>query len=351
MSDIFISYAREDVARVEPLAKALELEGWSVWWDPLIIPGRSFDLIIEEALKSTRCVLVVWSNSSVVSSWVLEEAWDGVERQILLPMLIEEVRIPLGFRRIQAVNMVNWQGELPNSSFDKLKQALSVMLETSSGNPRASTLSSDNYKQQIATKQPVKPIQIKKLKALIEFAYINLDFSEEDSQKWAEAHLDQFEDNYVAILKEEYEAYYNYAYDYDELNMSSDEAKEWALAQVEGQPNRSFEKFRSLFQNLYKFASDSTGLAMYKDDAKKWALEHLEDLADINLSLLISRFAELYDFAWGADGLNMSGDEAREWALEKVLQECAASPIYQKKESRTYQPSKLKKLFDRFRSK
>ena len=29
MSDIFISYAREDVARVEPLAKALELEDWS----------------------------------------------------------------------------------------------------------------------------------------------------------------------------------------------------------------------------------------------------------------------------------------------------------------------------------
>jgi TIR domain len=138
MSDIFISYAREDVARVEPLAKALESEGWSVWWDPLITPGRSFDLIIEEALKSTRCVIVIWSNSSVASAWVLDEAWDGAERRILLPILIEDIKIPLGFRRIQAVNMVNWQGELPHSSFDKLKQALSTMLETSAGTTKAS---------------------------------------------------------------------------------------------------------------------------------------------------------------------------------------------------------------------
>lgn len=133
MSDIFISYAREDVRRVAFLAEALEAERWSVWWDPLIIPGRSFHLIIEEALKATRCVIVVWSNSSVISSWVLDEAGDGKEREILLPILIEDVRIPIGFRTIQVVNMIDWQGELPNSSFDKLKKALSAMLDSPSG--------------------------------------------------------------------------------------------------------------------------------------------------------------------------------------------------------------------------
>jgi hypothetical protein len=35
MSDIFISYAREDRPRVERLAAALEQCGWSVWWDML----------------------------------------------------------------------------------------------------------------------------------------------------------------------------------------------------------------------------------------------------------------------------------------------------------------------------
>jgi biotin carboxyl carrier protein len=133
MSDIFISYAKEDIARVKPLAKALESEGWSVWWDTLITPGAHFDLIIEEALESARSVIVVWSKSSVISNWVRIEAEEGVERQILLPIVIEEVRIPLRFKRLQAVNMVNWQGELPDSNFDRLKHALVALL----GNPFA----------------------------------------------------------------------------------------------------------------------------------------------------------------------------------------------------------------------
>jgi hypothetical protein len=33
MSDIFISYASEDRSKAEPLAKALEEQGWSVFWD------------------------------------------------------------------------------------------------------------------------------------------------------------------------------------------------------------------------------------------------------------------------------------------------------------------------------
>ena len=35
MSDIFISYAREDEARVHELARALTQLGWSVWSDYL----------------------------------------------------------------------------------------------------------------------------------------------------------------------------------------------------------------------------------------------------------------------------------------------------------------------------
>jgi hypothetical protein len=34
MSDIFISYKREEQPVAKKLAGALEKEGWSVWWDP-----------------------------------------------------------------------------------------------------------------------------------------------------------------------------------------------------------------------------------------------------------------------------------------------------------------------------
>ena len=59
MADIFISYARADRPRAARLAQALEHDGWSVWWDREIPPGRSFDEVIEEALAQARCVIVV----------------------------------------------------------------------------------------------------------------------------------------------------------------------------------------------------------------------------------------------------------------------------------------------------
>lgn len=63
MADIFISYARADAAHVEPLAQALTEQGWSVWWDRSIIPGSTFDDVIEAELNAARCVIVVWSQA------------------------------------------------------------------------------------------------------------------------------------------------------------------------------------------------------------------------------------------------------------------------------------------------
>ena len=99
MSDIFISYAREDRAKVRPLAEALERQGWSVWWDRAIPTGRRFDRVIDQALAEARCVVVVWTQRSVGKDWVLEEADDGRERDVLMPVLLEKVRPPRGFRR------------------------------------------------------------------------------------------------------------------------------------------------------------------------------------------------------------------------------------------------------------
>jgi hypothetical protein len=100
MSNIFISYASEDLERVRPLAQALQAQGWSVFWDRTIPPGKTWRQVIGKALDEARCVLVVWSRAAIDSTWVQEEADHGREEGMLVPASIDDVRPPLGFRAI-----------------------------------------------------------------------------------------------------------------------------------------------------------------------------------------------------------------------------------------------------------
>jgi len=144
MSDIFISYARDDRFKVEPLAKALEAKGWSVWWDARIRAGEAFDRLLEKALAEARCVVVVWSNNSVESDWVRAEAGDGLERGILISIAIEDtVRLPLRFRNIHTEQLIDWDGKSPSPAFDKLVGDLEGVL----GHPEAPENPSDKEEE------------------------------------------------------------------------------------------------------------------------------------------------------------------------------------------------------------
>lgn len=87
------------------MAKALEAEGYSVWWDRDLRAGEEFDNVIDKHIKQSKAIVVVWSGTSISSNWVKEEAEDGVEENKLVPVLIDEVTIPRGFRRIQAAEL------------------------------------------------------------------------------------------------------------------------------------------------------------------------------------------------------------------------------------------------------
>jgi len=128
VADIFISYSSSDRPKAKALAEAMQEQGWSVWWDRKIPLGKSFDQVIEQELDAARCVVVVWTNASIASDWVKTEAAEGARRRVLLPVFMDDVKIPLEFRRLQAANLTEWRPGSPNSEFDRLVRYVGEML-------------------------------------------------------------------------------------------------------------------------------------------------------------------------------------------------------------------------------
>jgi TIR domain len=120
MTDVFISYASEDRERARKLASSLEARGWSVWWDRKIIAGQTFDQVIEHELETAKSVVGLWSKDSISSEWVKNEAAVAAERGVLVPALIDVVRLPLEFSRKQTADLVNWDGDSSHKGFQAL---------------------------------------------------------------------------------------------------------------------------------------------------------------------------------------------------------------------------------------
>jgi len=112
MSDVFISYKREDEACVRRLHDALVRAGFSVWWDRKIEGGTAWRQRIEEELDAAHCAIVVWSPGAVgeQGTFVREEATRALRRGVLLPVRIEKVDPPLGFGEYQALDLIGWNG-------------------------------------------------------------------------------------------------------------------------------------------------------------------------------------------------------------------------------------------------
>lgn len=129
--ELFVSYAREDAARVAPLAAGLEEHGWKVFWDRKIASGKSWHEVLEGALTRADRVVVVWSQHSIKSSFVRDEAGRAQAREILVPVLFDDVPLPLGFGQIQTANLVDWSGDANAEAFRGLLADLGSPLVSS----------------------------------------------------------------------------------------------------------------------------------------------------------------------------------------------------------------------------
>ena len=156
MADIFVSYASADRDRARALAEAFATQGWSVWWDRIIPPGRQFDEVIEEELAAAGCVVVLWSKASVASTWVKTEAADARDRRILVPVLIEDVKIPLEFRRLQAADLSQWRTGQPQA--DELFRAIATQLRRRGQSPAVAEEARDPAEAMPAKSRIERPV-------------------------------------------------------------------------------------------------------------------------------------------------------------------------------------------------
>ena len=134
MSEVFVSYKREDEQRVARLVQALEAEGLSVWWDRGMPGGESWRDNIQKALAEAKCVVVVWTESSVGPDgrFVKDEASRAARREILVPVVMDRIdlaHLPLGFGELQSLDLKRWRGTRRDPFFQDLVTAIRAKID------------------------------------------------------------------------------------------------------------------------------------------------------------------------------------------------------------------------------
>jgi hypothetical protein len=119
----FVSYKREDQRRARRIVEQLRDAGVNVWWDDDIPGGEEWRTEIERRLQGASCVVVLWSKLSVGEQgrFVRAEAEIALERHIpLVPVLIDDVDVPLGFGEVHTIDLHTWEGDAADGRLVKL---------------------------------------------------------------------------------------------------------------------------------------------------------------------------------------------------------------------------------------
>ena len=131
---VFVGYARNDRSIAEKLVSGLEQQGFSLWWDPDIPIGASFEDSIVDALESSKAVVIIWSSSGVQSNWVQAEARWALERSKLVGVTTEAVSVPVGLGVAPTIDLREWDGSSGQPAFNRLLNTISGFPEDAHAN-------------------------------------------------------------------------------------------------------------------------------------------------------------------------------------------------------------------------
>jgi adenylate cyclase len=124
VSRVFLSYARDDVDAARKLAEGIGQAGHDVWWDSHLHGGSRFAKEIDRALKDAEAVVVIWSEASLDSAWVQDEAAEARDSERLVPVAIGSAKPPLGFRQFHTIDLGSWNGHGQPEALGELLNAI-----------------------------------------------------------------------------------------------------------------------------------------------------------------------------------------------------------------------------------
>lgn len=106
---IFVSYSSKDRPFALGLVKELQNLGANVWIDQLGIGlGENWDNAIEEALEQSGTFMLILSPTSVESPNVQDEVSIAINtKKKMVPILIEECKLPMRWQRRQYADLAN----------------------------------------------------------------------------------------------------------------------------------------------------------------------------------------------------------------------------------------------------
>lgn len=149
MADVFLSYKREDAARVRKLVDALRSAGLDVWWDEDIPASAPWEATIEKALADAKAVIVCWSPASVASENVRSEARVAREDGRLIQVFVKPCSPPLFFGERQGIDLSRWRG---NPADRRIRNVVDCVRQVAATAPAALTQSQSKSRLRVPTR-------------------------------------------------------------------------------------------------------------------------------------------------------------------------------------------------------
>lgn len=128
MADVFVSYSRDNKDRVQIIARALEAEGYSVWWDSDLPLHRAYADVIDEQIDAAKAVVVCWSAEAKSSQWVRAEADKARNQSKLVQTSLDGTLPPLPFDQIHAADLSRWNGAASDERWRPVRDSVAELV-------------------------------------------------------------------------------------------------------------------------------------------------------------------------------------------------------------------------------